>query len=222
MPSKKHCLNLTEQRLIMPYTRHWQTSMIKLQSTMLYYYLMDMIHRDFWLELEYGWCCKCSSTEKCCNNMHRTWQWNRCWPPYWACNKDWRIYRYARSAEDLTNLYEQIDTVLNNNYSDTNGDGKVDSILLADSGFSIATDTLPFINIRIRDTEGVHRDGQCYGMASLTQLYYLGKLPYSYGDVPKHNYGMPWAGSLSSKAYDLHTQSSLKEWRLYSEFGVIK
>ncbi len=112
------------------------------------------------------------------------------------------FYRYARSAEDLTNLYEQIDTVLNNNYSDTNGDGKVDSILLADSGFSIATDTLPFINIRIRDTEGVHRDGQCYGMASLTQLYYLGKLPYSYGDVPKHNYGMPWAGSLSSKAYD--------------------
>ena len=78
----------------------------------------------------------------------------------------------------------------------------MDSILLADSGFSIATDTLPFINIRIRDTEGVHRDGQCYGMASLTQLYYLGKLPYSYGDVPKHNYGMPWAGSLSSKAYD--------------------
>lgn len=112
------------------------------------------------------------------------------------------FYRYARSAEDLTNLYEQIDTVLNNNYSDTNGDGKVDSILLADSGFSIATDTLPFINIRIRDTEGVHRDGQCYGMASLTQLYYLGKLPYSYGDVSKHNYGMPWAGSLSSKAYD--------------------
>lgn len=113
------------------------------------------------------------------------------------------FYRYARSADDLTDLYEQINGVLNNNYVDTDGDGKTDSILLADSGFNIDTDTLPFNNIRIKDTEGVHRDGQCYGMASLTQLYYVGKLPFKYGDVEKHKYNnVPWSASLMSKAYD--------------------
>lgn len=113
------------------------------------------------------------------------------------------FYRYARSADDLTDLYEQINGVLNNNYVDTDGDGKTDSILLADSGFNIDTDTLPFNNIRIKDTEGVHRDGQCYGMASLTQLYYVGKLPFKYGDVKKHKYNnVPWSGSLMAKAYD--------------------
>lgn len=61
------------------------------------------------------------------------------------------FYRYARSADDLTDLYEQINGVLNNNYVDTDGDGKTDSILLADSGFNIDTDTLPFNNIRVKD-----------------------------------------------------------------------
>lgn len=121
------------------------------------------------------------------------------------------FYRYARSADDLTDLYEQINGVLNNNYVDTDGDGKTDSILLADSGFNIDTDTLPFNNIRIKDTEGVHRDGQCYGMASLTQLYYVGKLPFKYGDVEKHKYNnVPWSASLMSKAYDFKDSKFLK------------
>lgn len=40
-------------------------------------------------------------------------------------------------------------------------------------------------------------------MASLTQLYYVGKLPFKYGDVEKHKYNnVPWSASLMSKAYD--------------------
>ena len=122
------------------------------------------------------------------------------------------FYRYARSAEDLENLYEQIDTVLNNNYVDMDNDGKLDSILLADSGFNIETDTLPFNNFRVKDSKGVYISGQCYGIASLTQLYYLGKLPFSYGEVAKHQYGsMPWSGNLSAKAYSFDDSSFFKK-----------
>ena len=128
------------------------------------------------------------------------------------------FYRYARSAEDLTDLYEQITTVLNNNYADLDGDGEFDSILLADSGFNIATDAFPFNNFRITDSENIYRGGQCFGIASFTQLYYIGKLPYSYGAVDKHKYSsMPWSESLSALAYNFDDSNFFKEKGDYVE-----
>lgn len=122
------------------------------------------------------------------------------------------FYRYARSADDLADLYEQINTVLNNNYVDLDGDGELDSILLADSGFDIATDVFPFNNFRVTDADGVFRSGQCFGIASLTQLYYVGRLPYSRDAVSKHKYGsMPWSQSLSAQAYNFDDSNFFKE-----------
>lgn len=122
------------------------------------------------------------------------------------------FYRYARSADDLADLYEQINTVLNNNYVDLDGDGDFDNILLADSGLNIATDVFPFNNFRVMDSDGVFRNGQCYGIAALTQLYYVGRLPYSHAPVDKHNYGsMPWSGSLSAQAYSFDDSDFFKE-----------
>lgn len=128
------------------------------------------------------------------------------------------FYRYARSADDLVNLYEQINTVLNNSYADLDGDGEFDSILLADSGFNIATDAFPFPNFRITDSENIYRGGQCFGIASFTQLYYIGKLPYSYDAVDKHKFSsMPWSGSLSALAYNFDNSNFFKEKGDYVE-----
>lgn len=128
------------------------------------------------------------------------------------------FYRYARSADDLVNLYEQINTVLNNSYADLDGDGEFDSILLADSGFNIATDAFPFPNFRITDSENIYRGGQCFGIASFTQLYYIGKLPYSYDAVDKHKFSsMPWSGSLSALEYNFDDSNFFKEKGDYVE-----
>lgn len=128
------------------------------------------------------------------------------------------FYRYARSADDLVDLYEHINTVLNNNYVDLDGDGELDSILLADSGFNIATDAFPFNNFRITDSENIYRGGQCYGIASFTQLYYIGKLPYRYGAVDKHKFSsMPWSGSLSALEYNFDDSNFFKEKGDYVE-----
>lgn len=108
--------------------------------------------------------------------------------------------------------------MLNNSYADLDGDGEFDSILLADSGFNIATDAFPFPNFRITDSENIYRGGQCFGIASFTQLYYIGKLPYSYDAVDKHKFSsMPWSGSLSALAYNFDNSNFFKEKGDYVE-----
>lgn len=83
-------------------------------------------------------------------------------------------YYHANSADILNSIYNQVFQDINYNFIDTDGDDKVDSVVLADSGFDPMLNGFSFNNFKT-DISG----GSCSGFAALSQLYYQNKLPKS-------------------------------------------
>lgn len=97
----------------------------------------------------------------------------------------------SSDASGLTELFENMNTELNDDLVDIDGDGEVDGRLIADSGFIVNRDGFSFINYRTTLSSG----GHCYGMAYFAQLYYKKVLPLKFESKT--------TGDKKSYAYDL-------------------
>ena len=80
----------------------------------------------------------------------------------------------SSDVNGLTELFDNINSELNNNLVDVDGDNEVDGILIADSGFVVNKNGFSFQNYS-SDLAG----GHCFGMATFAELYYMGLLPLS-------------------------------------------
>lgn len=87
----------------------------------------------------------------------------------------------ASDTKALDEIYATVGADINYNYVDTDGDSKVDGMILANSGFVAARDGFSFENF----TSNKSTQGHCYGMAAFASLYYQNKLPNSLEDVHK-------------------------------------
>ncbi len=79
----------------------------------------------------------------------------------------------SSNVDGLDELFENIGAELDNDLVDINNDGKVDGILIADSGFVVNRDGFSFDNYGTNLSEG----GHCFGMATFAELYYKKVLP---------------------------------------------
>lgn len=79
----------------------------------------------------------------------------------------------ASNSDGLIELFDNMQTELNNGLVDTNNDNKDDGILIADSGFIVNRDGFSFENYGSNLSTG----GHCYGMATFAELYYKNVLP---------------------------------------------
>lgn len=95
------------------------------------------------------------------------------------------------NALGLSELFDNIDTEINDNLVDIDGDNKTDGILIADSGFIVNRDGFSFVNYRSNLSQG----GHCYGMATVAELYYKKVLPL--------NFDSKTAKDATSYAYNL-------------------
>lgn len=78
-------------------------------------------------------------------------------------------------AMGLTELFDNIETELDDDLVDVDEDNASDGILIADSGFIVNRDGFSFSNYGTNLSEG----GHCYGMATFAELYYKGVMPMS-------------------------------------------
>lgn len=86
-------------------------------------------------------------------------------------------YYFAATANDLENAFDLIYAELNYNLYDSNNDKVNDSIILADSGFSVERDGFSFSNFSNTQSEV----GYGYGMVLFSKLFYENKLPRELG-----------------------------------------
>ncbi|MCR4581189.1 MAG: VWA domain-containing protein [Bacilli bacterium] len=84
-------------------------------------------------------------------------------------------YYSVSEASALEKVYENVGAQINYNLVDTDGDGKTDGTIIADSGFIPKRDGFSFANFSSVQS----MDGNCYGMAFFADLYYQKKLPMS-------------------------------------------
>lgn len=82
-------------------------------------------------------------------------------------------YYHASNSSALDEIYALVGADINYNLVDTDNDGKVDGMIVADSGFITTRDGFSFQNFRSVQSEG----GNCFGMALFAMLYYTDKLP---------------------------------------------
>lgn len=119
------------------------------------------------------------------------------------------IFVHAKDADALDRVYSVLMAAINYGFSDLDGDGTNDSILLADSGFDVSRDGFGFSNY-VTLVNGEEQDGQCFGLASFAQLYYRGKLPKKGSEVPSHKGTSAMSiirTQLSGRAYDISNMS---------------
>lgn len=116
------------------------------------------------------------------------------------------MYVSANNADALDEVYNKIMAAINYNLEDSDGDGENDRILLADSGFVTANNGFPYQNYVVIDENGFATNGQCYGIASLSQLYYMGELPLELGKTDKLKYGLS-GNYIKSSGYELNDSS---------------
>lgn len=110
------------------------------------------------------------------------------------------------NASGLTELFANVDSELNDDLVDIDGDNESDGILIADSGFIVNRDGFSFSNY----TSNL-AGGHCYGMATFAELYYKQRLPLTMSSKT--------VGEDTSYAYDLtntyfKNNSSLYDFRL--------
>lgn len=137
------------------------------------------------------------------------------------------FYVHANNADALEQVKDKIFSSIRYNFIDTDKDGENDKMLLADTGFVLEKDGWSFPNYNVYD--GIlhtFHNGQCYGMASIAQLYYRNKLPLTGESISKH-----LAGGLSGMAdvvglsYDLRNiehfteHKPLHDYQLYGWNG---
>ena len=84
----------------------------------------------------------------------------------------------SSNALGLVELFENIGAELNDDLIDIDGDGKVDGVLIADSGFTVNKNGFSFSNY----TSNL-AGGHCYGMATFAELYYKKVLPLTLGNM---------------------------------------
>ena len=96
----------------------------------------------------------------------------------------------SSNAMGLVELFNNLETELNDNLVDVTSDNKPDGILLADSGFVVNRDGFSFGNYGSNLT-----NGHCYGMATVAELYYKKLLPLKMESKTVNN--------LKSYAYNL-------------------
>lgn len=87
------------------------------------------------------------------------------------------------NVNGLKELFDNIDSEINDNLIDIDGDNKFDGILIADSGFIVNRDGFSFGNYGTNLSIG----GHCYGMATFAQLYYKKKLPLKVNSITSEN-----------------------------------
>lgn len=113
------------------------------------------------------------------------------------------MYIGAYNADALEEIYRKIMSAINYNLEDSDGDGEQDRILVADSGFDAEANGFPYENYKVIDITGEKISGQCFGLATLCQLYYTGKLPVTLDSVEGLKAGiMGVSGELSSEGYN--------------------
>ena len=97
-------------------------------------------------------------------------------------------YSSSSDAGGLDEVFEIVETQLNNELVDLDDDGKMDGIIIADSGFVVNRDGFSFENYGSNTNPG----GHCNGMATFAQLYYRKKLPMQHKnkDVDYENYDL--------------------------------
>ncbi len=100
-------------------------------------------------------------------------------------------YVYANNANTLSMVYTKLQDMVNDTYIDVDDDGVVDEVLVADSGFDMATEAFSFENPIIKTDERL-QTGLCAGMAVFTNLNHSGTLPAKAGYFGYTNYGI-WA-----------------------------
>lgn len=83
----------------------------------------------------------------------------------------------SSNVDGLYELFDNLRTELNDDFVDITGDGVIDGVLLADSGFVVNRDGFSFVNYG----SNLSTRGHCYGMASFAQLYYKKQLPLVFG-----------------------------------------
>lgn len=94
-----------------------------------------------------------------------------------------KLYSAAKD-DSLDEIYSLVASDINYNLFDTNDDLKTDSILLDDSGFIVTKDGFSFNNFGTKQSS----NGNCYGMALFTNLYYQKKLPNNLGYLDNKNW----------------------------------
>lgn len=82
-------------------------------------------------------------------------------------------YIYANNADALQDVYNSVFASLMYSAEDLDNDGKLDSYVVADSGFNMDRDAFSFENMAtIVPQSSIQQHGFCYGMAMLAQAYY--------------------------------------------------
>jgi len=110
-------------------------------------------------------------------------------------------YYNATDSSALDEIYSIVGADINYNLVDTDGDGKVDGMIEANSGFIVTRDGFSFRNFRSNKSEG----GHCYGMATFAMLYYKKQLPLSLAAKDNSRFYLTHFKTinLSSNGYDL-------------------
>lgn len=99
------------------------------------------------------------------------------------------MYIYANNATTLSMMYKKLQDVINDTYIDVDGDGVVDEVLVADSGFDMTTEALSFEN-PILKTEDKFQCGLCAGIAIFTHLNHVGRIPAQISDFGFTDYDL--------------------------------
>ena len=79
----------------------------------------------------------------------------------------------SSESKGLNELFQNVESAINDNLVDLNNDSKTDGVLLADSGFIVNKNGFSFANYGSNLSTG----GHCFGMATFAQLYYSKDLP---------------------------------------------
>lgn len=120
-------------------------------------------------------------------------------------------YYNATNAEALEAIYEKIDSFTSyNQIQITESDSTIQSVVLADSGFSITDDSLKYSNFRTKDFLG----GTSFGISQLVSKYYSGTLPDKQNDFffpdgkEIHGYDLSGSGLIADVRINLNEWSS--------------
>lgn len=110
-------------------------------------------------------------------------------------------YYHASNSSALDEIYALVGADINYNLVDTDNDGKVDGMIVADSGFITTRDGFSFQNFASVQSEG----GNCFGMAMFAMLYYMDELPSNLGYKEDSKFYLFDGGMVTWKAsgYDL-------------------
>lgn len=129
-------------------------------------------------------------------------------------------YYHASSSSALDEIYALVGADINYNLVDTDNDGKVDGMIVADSGFITTRDGFSFSNFSSVQSDG----GNCFGMAMFAMLYYMDELPSSLGYKEDSKFYLFSGGMVNWQAsgYDLdntyfESGSPLYEYKFQDE-----